>query len=152
MNSVRLTSSRQRSYCSLWLSFSRAKAEFCSCRRHTVETASVLFKPRTDFTFGAESSCGRLASQRSGVSAAPGRPIKNGQRKVRRMEVMMLNFGAAAGLWEFEANKNISSSCRATRPIDLLEFLICQRVRSRQSVGLCPLGETSDPSAETRET
>lgn len=108
---VQLTSSRQLSYCSLWLSFSRAKAEFCSCRRHTVETASVLFKPRTDCTFGAESSCSRLASQRSGVSAAPGRPIKNGQRKVRRMEVMMLNFGVAAGLWEFEANKNISSSC-----------------------------------------
>lgn len=53
------------------------------------------------------------------------------------MEVMMLNFGAAAGHLEFGPNKNISSTCQAMRrrPIDLWEFPICQR--SRQHIRSC---------------
>ncbi len=47
----------------------------------------------------------RLASQRSYVNAEPGRPIKNGQssteKKVKRMEVMMLNFRVEASHLEF---------------------------------------------------
>lgn len=75
----------------------------------------------------------RLASQRSYVNVEPGWPIKNlqrtAERKVKGMEVMMLNFGAAASHLEFGPNKNISSTCQAVRrrPIDLWEFPICQR-------------------------
>lgn len=51
------------------------------------------------------------------------------EKKVKGMEVMMLNFGAAARRLEPGPNKNISSACQAMRwrPIDLWEFPICQR-------------------------
>lgn len=137
---VSLTSSRQRSYCSLWFSFSRAKAEFCSCREET-QTSSAPFQTRVS------PSCSRLASQRSDVSAAPGAAIKNGRSGTGKGQ----EDGSCAAelLWASEANKNVSSCGRATRPIDLREGLVCWCIRSCQLASpftalLCPLQETQE--------
>lgn len=131
-----LTSSRQRSYCSLWLSFSKAKAEFWSCEhKDTIRTPNQNQTAAMETDAAAGPSCGEEETCFSKVICQRWAPTANNilqrstERKVRRMEAMMLNFGAAASHSECGPNKNISSTCRSMRrhPIDLWEFPICQR-------------------------
>lgn len=115
-----LTSSRQRSYCSLWLSFSRARLEFFSWNN----TLALVTR----------SNAG--SNQRKASITKVRCQLWTGTANKKHYQVQLRERSRGRKLWcwtfvvrEFGSNKNISFAWRAARrrAIDLPQFPICQR-------------------------